>query len=542
MLNISQELKDAIKTQNVHKDVIVRIPESEITLTNSDILVESMTLHETIEAGNNLTFTGCSASSFSIETVDIVEDIQGKAIEVDLVIEDFSEEPVPLFRGYVDTMTNTTHEEYTTKLTCYDALYKLSKRDVAAWYNSLSFPISIRDMRYSFFSYVGITQQETYLVNDPMTVYKTIEDSVIEGIKILKYICNINGVYGMIGRDGTFKYIELVEGTEALYPREDLFPADDIYPSAENALENVNKAYYQKISFENYRVDPINKVQLVDKEGQIISTYGTGDNAFTVKDNPLIWGKSASELAQVAINLYNTVQGLWYTPSKVETIGLPYVECGDFVLMATRRSIVRAYVLDRELRGIQSLKDSYTARGDKKQPPYTPSIKQQVTANAQAISNEVSRATSAETAERNRATSAENNLNNSIGSVNNRVSGVYSELVDTKNLVATKASINDLNVTNNLVATKANISDLNAANARIDNLSATKLSTSDLSSKISQLSLVTFRSMNGNNITVSSLSAGSATVNGRNVDSRFSAIEGYITRFAQAMQAHGWSY
>ena len=302
--------------------------------------------------------------------------------------------------------------------------------------------------------------------------------------------------------------MHLVEGTEALYPREDLYPADDIYPADENALDSVSKAYYKEISFENYRVAPITKVQLVEKSGAIAASFGTGTNVFTLKDNPLIWGLSAQILNSVATNLYNTIQGLWYTPSQIECVGLPYVECGDFVLMVARRSIVRAYVLARTLHGIQIINDSYQADGDRYQPTYVPDIQTQANANAQNITNETERASTAERAE---ATTRQSQINSEaatrqsqINAVNVRCDNLNARAANIESLVATKASISDLNATNanvsnlaartanveNLVATKASISDLNAANARISNLQTSKLSTSNLSSAISNLSRV----------------------------------------------------
>lgn len=473
MLRISDEEKALYKSDNVHKELEIRIPSANIILHNDDILSESMLLRESIESSNNLSFTGCNASVFQIETVDIVQDIEGMWIEVDITPDDG--EPLSLFRGYIDEVTNTTHEEYTTQILAYDALYKINNADITSWYNSLSFPMSVYALRNAFFAHFGVEQESTYLTNDGMTVYKTIEANYINGADIIKPLCQINGRYGRIGRDGTFQYVHLVEGTEAIYPREDLYPAEDLYPSAENALDSVNKAHYISVSFENYRVTPIDRIQLVDKDGQIVRTAGSGTNAFTVKDNPLIWGLNSAQLAQVATNLYNEIQGLWYTPANINCIGLPYIECGDFVLLACRRSIVRAYVLSRELKGIQSLKDTYTAQGSKRQPIYVPTLQTQVNANRSAINSEVSRASSAESGlntsinnESSRARSAENTINNRVSSLSADVANIGS-----------------------LVAQKANISDLTAINAKIQNLEATKVTASYVQAQFSRSS-VTF--------------------------------------------------
>lgn len=491
MVRVTDTTKAAYKSDSTLKDVEVRIPAANITLTNSDILAESLELKEAIEESDNLSFTGCIASSFKIECFNLVDDtLEGMWIEADIVAhtaDPDDEETIPLFRGYIDKVTNTTHEEFTTEIRAYDALYKICNADVTSWYNSLTFPISVKNMRNSFFTRVGVIQVDDYLPNDSMTVNKTIEDKTISGAKIIKAICQINGRYGRINRAGRFEYVHLVEGTEALYPREDLFPADDVFPADENAQDQILKAFYTRIEFENYQVAPITKVQLVNKEGQIVASSGSGSNVFTVESNPLIWDKTQAQLNSVALNLFNTVKGLWYVPSEVSSVGLPYVECGDFVLMTARRSIVRAYVLSRLLKGIQALTDDYSAPGDKLQPAYVPSVQTQIDANSQAISAETTNrisAVSAEASARASAIDSEASARRSADTAN--ANAIQAETLRAQSVEAQKATIQQLNATNatvgnlsaqvasvgNLVAQKANISDLNATNANVSNLSA----------------------------------------------------------------------
>lgn len=488
MYKVSDATKNAYKSDSAIKSIVVRIPDANITLQNEDILADSLELKEAIETGDNLSFEGCIASSFKIDCFNLVDEtLEGKWIECDIDVDVADTDTIPLFRGYISEVTNTTHEEFVTSIRAYDALYTIVNTDVTSWYNGLTFPITCKNMRNSFFTRFGITQVDDYLPNDNFSINKTIEDKVIVGGKIIRAICQLNGRYGRISRTGKFEYVHLVVGTEALYPREDLFPADDIYPADENALDNVAKACYKSISFENYTVTPIDKVQFIDKEGQIIRTAGTGTNIFTLKDNPLIWGKTSAQLANAATNLFNTVRGLWYVPSEVECVGLPYVECGDFVLMAARRSLVRAYVLSRTLKGIQILEDSYSADGDRNQPKYVPDIQTQANANAQAISAETTNrisAVNAEASARASAISSEASARASGDSAN--AQAIQAETIRAQNVEATKATIQQLNATNatigtlsaqvanvgNLVAQKANISDLNATNANVSNLSA----------------------------------------------------------------------
>lgn len=533
MYKVSDDTKSAYKSDASYKAIEVRIPSTQITLENEDIIADSLELKESIESGDNLSFQGCISSSFKIECFNLVDEtLEGKWIECDIQADDT--DVIPLFRGYISEVTNATHEEFTTVIRAYDALYTINNKDVTSWYNSLTFPISVKNMRDSFFNYVGVTQVADYLPNDALVISKTITDKVIVGATIIKAICQVNGRFGRISRDGKFEYVHLVEGTEALYPREDLYPDNDIYPSDENAIDNVSKAYYTSISFENYRVSPITKVQIIDKEGQIIATQGSGTNVFTLKDNPLVWGQNASQVSQVAINLYNTIQGLWYTPSEIECVGLPYVECGDFVLMTARRSIIRAYVLSRTLKGIQILNDAYEAPGDRTQPTYVPDIKTQANANAAAITSEVSRASIAETglqANINNEASARASADASeaatrqsqVNAVNMRCDSLSAKDAQIENLVATKASISQLNAESasirDLVATKASIDSLNATNANVGSLSAQVASINNLVAS---------------KATISELNAVKATVN--YINSRYITAEQVTTAVNNALQ------
>ena len=487
MYRVDDDTKSAYKSDSSVKSVEVRIPEANITLTNDDIISESLELKEAIEEGDNLSFTGCISSSFKIECFNLVDEtLEGMWIECDIVADET--DTIPLFRGYISEVTNATHEEFTTVIRAYDALYTINNTDVTNWYNSVSFPISMINFRNSFFNYFNLQQVDDYLPNDGMSVEKTIEDAVITGAQIIKPICQVNGRFGRISRTGKFEYVHLVEGTEALYPREDLFPADDLYPSAENALDSVSKAHYMSISFENYRVAPITKVQLVNKDGQIVGTAGTGTNIYTVKDNPLIWGKEANELNSIATNLYNTVQGLWYTPSSITAVGLPYVECGDFVMMSARRSIIRAYVLSRTLKGIQNLTDDFQANGDRTQPTYIPTVQAQINSNSSAI-----------TSERSRASSAESGLQRGINDSNNRISRVSADLGDFKtvtaeNIQATKVYAKELQAeaisASQVYADRVSANTLSAANAYVDRVTAKMVTTGSLKSAIANVGYI----------------------------------------------------
>ena len=334
------------------------------------------------------------------------------------------------------------------------------------------------------------------LPNDSRNITKSLQDKTINGSTIIKAICQINGRFGRIGRTGKFEYVHLVIGTEALYPREDLYPDDDVIPSAENALDNVSKAHFSSAKFENYRVQPIDKVQLVKKDGSLVEE-GTGDNAFTISNNFIVWGlvkNSASETVDpvktAAINIYNTVYGLWYVPAEIQCVGLPYVECGDFVSITTRREVVRIYVLHRTLTGIQGLKDSFNAQGDKKQPVYTPSVKAKISANTHAITSEVARATGAESGLSTRINNEAATRQEQINAVNVKCDNLVAKDAEIENLVAQTITTVNLQA-QRISAAEASIGTLNAEVANIQTIVTKSITTDNLSASIAALTTVT---------------------------------------------------
>ena len=510
MIKVQDTTKAAYKADSVSKTLEIRIPDANLTLHNEDIVSQSISLNESIETTNNLSFQGCIAACLKFSCADIVQDLEGMWIEADITADPLdpgdTPETIPLFRGYISDQSNPSHEQNTMQIIAYDALKKINEADVTSWYNSLTFPMTIINFRNSFFNHVGVTQVADYLPNDGITIQKTIDDKTINGSKIIKAICQINGRFGRISRRGEFEYVHLVEGTEALYPREDLYPADDIYPSDENAVDSVNKAHYIQVSFENYRVAPIDQVRLIGKDGTVVATRGSGTNIFNLKDNFLIWGESQANLDAIATNLYATIQGLWYTPANVTCVGLPYVECGDFVLLATKRSIVRAYVLTRTLTGAQALRDSFDAKGDKTQPKYSPSVQTQITANTQAITSEVSRASIAESGlqtninnEANARAAADrdeaNIRANQISAVNIRCDTLNTEKASIGQLNAESASIRNL-VSDNISAVNADIQNVRSVAIQAQTIAASKVTADQVRAIVGQFDFVTTSRLN----------------------------------------------
>lgn len=467
MINISDAEK-ALYKGSVHKTITITVPGKNITFTNTDLVKESVSLTERIETERNLSFKGCCASVFSFTVNNLVTDIRGEYIEATIQPDDGT--TINLFSGYVETQSNRTFEDYQTEITAYDPLIKVLDRDITAWYNGLSFPILVRNMRNSFFSLVGLTQESVALVNDNQTLTKTIDDKVITGGDILRWLCQINGRFGQFGRDKKFHYRQLAQAIEGLYPADDLYPSDTLYPRESNASEEVLKSVYSAISYQPFHTDWITKVSIIGKNGAIQGQAGnTSGDDFYIADNKLAWG--LGNISQAAQAILNEVQGARYTPADIDAKGLPYLECGDIILANTRRNVITTYILERTLKGIQALTDVFGSDSDQARPPYVPTVQAGIDANALAAENAQSKADSAYT-NAGTAQSRADSAYSYAGTADSHAGAAQTKANQAYELAATKVTANEVN-TMILNAGFARISDLNAANARIDSLSAT---------------------------------------------------------------------
>jgi hypothetical protein len=83
-----------------------------------------------------------------------------------------------------------------------------------------------------------------------------------------------------------------------------------------------------------------------------------------------VFGKSASELEQIARNAFGGMAKRPYRPYEASVIGLPYIEPGDTLQFGTN-DIVTGYVLQRTFTGIQALRDEFKASGSEQREQNT---------------------------------------------------------------------------------------------------------------------------------------------------------------------------
>ena len=359
---IDYKYQDLFLENSIKKNLIIKFNGGEIS--NSDIFYETMELTESICSDNQITFGNCEASVFKITIANINVPLEGKWITVSTILDDKTDEPF-VFGTYKVASFKPTADRSRRELVAYDAIKDILSADMTDWYNGLAFPMSLKKFRDSFFEHLGFEQEETTLTNDEMVVEKTIESDEISGKCIINAICEINGCFGHVNRNNKFQYLEIALNQFGLYPRNDIYPADDLYPVEPSGRKIANNLWIS-CEYEDYLVEKIDTLQIRQKENDIGVIIGNGENLYVIQDNFLVYGKSGSDLEQIAKNTFNVIKSLSkYRPYSVECLGNPCIEVGDAIRITAKSEIIESYVLQRTIKGIQSLRDTYKADGQK---------------------------------------------------------------------------------------------------------------------------------------------------------------------------------
>lgn len=363
MIKISEDIKKLYIKDGTPIELEVKFKDNAFpTIKGSDVLSEQMTLHESICEEEQLKFGGCNASSFELTVFNLNSGIKGYEIEPVLITK---KTEIPLGVFYVETIEKYAGKDY-KKLTAYDKM-RYFDVDVKDWYDSLTFPISVKNFRDSLCNYVGVEQNDVTLIADNVMLTKELDSSNgINGLSLMKQICEISGVFGRMDRYGKLDYLSLE--SSMLLPADDLFPANDLYPSAgsgdsENSFNISTSLMYEHPLVEDFFTSNIDGVIIVDSEGaQVLTEYN--QNPYYVQDNFVIMGQTHETIMALANALLSKISSISYRPINSSKIkGQPYVECGDFISGEVNGYGFEAYVFQRDLTGIKALRDAYLCKG-----------------------------------------------------------------------------------------------------------------------------------------------------------------------------------
>lgn len=396
---VNYKYGDLFKKDTVDKQLSIVSDDGKVNITNTELHQEKFELTESLCSEQELTFGSCEAAMIKFTVSNTFLPMKGKWLTVRMSLDGHTDAAFQFGRYKVDSDTPTA-DRTCREVIAYDALYDVLTADVAAWYNTVFpsheeqktdedgtittvtvyDPVTMKQFRNSFFKHFGIEQADITLINDNMSIEKTVavtassetssatEESrtigeTISGKEVLSCICEINACMGHMGRDGKFHYIHLEQEIQGLYPRNDLYPADNLYPRDPKSTQ-IGKGFYVSAKYEDYLVKTINKLQIREQKNDIGVIVGTGDNAYVIEDNFLVYGKGSKELKGIAKNILSKIRGIIYRPFTADCKGNPCLEVGDAVRLPTRYELIESYILKRTLKGIQALRDDLEADGE----------------------------------------------------------------------------------------------------------------------------------------------------------------------------------
>lgn len=473
---INSNLKEKYWDSSTDKQMVISVVGTNQKIDNSMLEFGTFSLEESLCSESELKFGACEANCVKFTARNTAGNIIGKTISIEETIDGDSKNPMPygVFKVASDV---PTADRTKRQITAYDAMYDIINTDVKAWYAGLSFPMTLKQFRDSFFANLGIAQVETSLVNDSMTVNKTLvatqtddssavtEESSISGKTVVTAICEINGCFGNINREGKFEYVFLKAITSALYPAEDLFPSDNLFPSDANTESMTG--HYITFDYEDFQSKAITQLEIKTSEDNASAVVGTAGNNYSITGNFLVSDKTGAELEQIANNVLPIMAQAAYTPIKsCTTVGNPCLTLGEPIRFNTTREIVETYLLQRTLTGVQSKRDSIVAQGTPTHTTKTNSIRETLESvqrrtsklehNADHLlsqyedleeqtNTKFEQTANAITAEATRAQGAEGNLSSQIsivaGEVSSKVSrgDVVSEINQTADTISLRA-------------------------------------------------------------------------------------------------------
>lgn len=383
--------KDLYWQDSIDKQLKIELENGTI-LDNSMIYSEEFELEESICSEDELRFGACEASCVKFRIFAIPNRLVGQKITISEVLGGQADSPMQIGKYKIASAKPTADRDF-IDIVAYDSMYDIIHADVAAWYNNqfkantttttdedgnettvvTYSTTTLKKFRDSLFLHFGIDQVDVTLPNDGMVVSKTIEivpnedgtiGETLSGSTVIEAICELNGCFGHINRDGKFEYVTLQTISKELFPADDLFPKNDLYPASDNTGVVIYNWQYEATEYEDFDVQPITQVQIIQEDNDIGMTVGTDGNKYVVNSNFLTYSLSDAELETVGANLLSVVEKAKYTPIKANVIGNPCVTVGDIIKIVTNSAILYSYVINRTLKGCQSLTDEFESNGE----------------------------------------------------------------------------------------------------------------------------------------------------------------------------------
>lgn len=389
MKNKTEAEKKAWQAGTQHKELIISILDETnktvLTLNNSEIVSESLEISQILESNNTLSFGDVNAATVKFQCRDIKADVRGLKISIEMKLSGTDYDPELLFYGIIDGQENQTHEDILTTITACDFMRYAFNLVMTDWWKTHTFSgTKFRNYIEDITGAIALTVKCAGMTEEDLLKFANLDCDLaqkpdlvadygnVSGEMLLKWIAQAGNVY--LTMDGNrIKAVRLQPMSEGLHPHIGLHPRKGLYPSGGAYDKRYTQGDYIKAKYEPYKTEKIDKVIITDKAGIGQGQYPTdpGENVFYIDGNPFLWSMPMQVCAQ---NIFERIKDVFFTPSAIETIGMPFVELGDVIKVYTAGNIIYSYVLRREFLGIQNIRDKYINDAGQYQDTHAPSF------------------------------------------------------------------------------------------------------------------------------------------------------------------------
>lgn len=388
MINVNTATKNAWASGTI--DRFIKITVGNTTIINKDIAEKSLSVSQSIIHSDSLEFVGCIPSKCQFRT-NAFNDTNLKGLPCSVQVRAGTTEWITIFTGEIDESKKAGIQGY-KEITAYDALYRLSQTDATDWYNSIS-PMDLSHTLSKFFEDFNLPSDPNKLglVNANLMVYGSSQRQVkkLTGLDFLKQVCQINGCIGYIDGSGRFgiRYIDATVQA-CLYPASSLFPSNRIYPSnsksGSSGSDVTQIPYYQSLSYEDYTIKTIDKVNIRKTSEELGVFYpAAGNNTYIIQGNLFALDQSSSVLLDCCERIYNVVNKASFRPFTAKQNGYPWIECGDKLVYYDiddegEQIEVGLAIMARTFTGDQMVWDTFSADGEQDQQIFITDLKAQL--------------------------------------------------------------------------------------------------------------------------------------------------------------------
>lgn len=166
-------------------------------------------------------------------------------------------------------------------------------------------------------------------------------------IETVNAIIELQGAFGCFSRATGQKYLKRLD---------------------QDPVMQISRGQLSSAWWDEFDLAPVGSIAYRLGGEDYVYVFGDGQSQYVFQNSDIfdMIQNCTTDMVQAMMDehLVPALQNLTFTPAEIDSLGFPYLEAGDCIeLEAEDGSIIKTYVLEREMHGTQHLTDRVTADG-----------------------------------------------------------------------------------------------------------------------------------------------------------------------------------